>query len=167
MAPTDGIGPITPDKFTEQAQQVLAASQEYLREFHHNQWDVEHLALALVEQKAGLTERILRELRVEPETVREAFRRVLESLPRVTYEGAQVFVTPRVQRVLEGARQEAERFRDEFISTEHLLIAIAAETAGESSRVFGGFRITRESVYRALQRIRGGHRVTDQHAESK
>ena len=167
MAPTDGIGPITPDKFTEQAQQVLAASQEYLREFHHNQWDVEHLALALVEQKAGLTERILRELRVEPETVREAFRRVLESLPRVTYEGAQVFVTPRVQRVLEGARQEAERFRDEFISTEHLLIAIAAETAGESSRVFEGFRITRESVYRALQRIRGGHRVTDQHAESK
>lgn len=167
MAPTDGIGPITPDKFTEQAQQVLAASQEYLREFHHNQWDVEHLALALVEQKAGLTERILRELGVEPEAVRESFRRVLESLPKVTYEGAQVFVTPRVQRVLEGAKQEAERFRDEFISTEHLLIAIAAETTGESSRVFEAFRITRESVYRALQRIRGGHRVTDQHAESK
>jgi len=167
MAPADGIGPITPDKFTEQAQQVLAASQEYLREFHHNQWDVEHLALALVEQKAGLTERILRELGVEPEAVRESFRRVLESLPKVTYEGAQVFVTPRVQRVLEGAKQEAERFRDEFISTEHLLIAIAAETTGESSRVFEGFRITRESVYRALQKIRGGHRVTDQHAESK
>ena len=167
MAPTDGIGPITPDKFTEQAQQVLAASQEYLREFHHNQWDVEHLALALVEQKAGLTERILRELGVEPEAVRESFRRVLESLPKVTYEGSQVFVTPRVQRVLEGAKQEAERFRDEFISTEHLLIAIAAETTGESSRVFEAFRITRESVYRALQRIRGGHRVTDQHAESK
>jgi ATP-dependent Clp protease ATP-binding subunit ClpC len=167
MAPTDGIGPITPDKFTEQAQQVLAASQEYLREFHHNQWDVEHLALALVEQKAGLTERILKELGVEPEAVRDSFRRVLESLPRLTYEGAQVFVTPRVQRVLEGARQEAERFRDEFISTEHLLIAIAAETTGESSRVLEGFRITRESVYRALQRIRGGHRVTDQHAESK
>jgi ATP-dependent Clp protease ATP-binding subunit ClpC len=167
MAPTDGIGPVTPDKFTEQAQQVLAASQEYLREFHHNQWDVEHLALALVEQKAGLTERILKELGVEPEAVRDSFRRVLESLPRLTYEGAQVFVTPRVQRVLEGARQEAERFRDEFISTEHLLIAIAAETTGESSRVLEGFRITRESVYRALQRIRGGHRVTDQHAESK
>ena len=167
MAPNEGIGPITADKFTEQAQQVLAASQEYLREFHHNQWDVEHLALALVEQKSGLTERILRELAVEPESVRESFRRVLEGLPKVTYEGAQVFATPRVQRVLEGARQEAERFRDEFISTEHLLIAIAAETTGESSRVLEGFRITRESVYRALQRIRGGHRVTDQHAESK
>lgn len=167
MAPADGIGPITPDKFTEQAQQVLALSQQYLREFHHNQWDVEHLALALVEQKAGLTERILRELKVEPETVRDAFRRALESYPRVAYEGAQIFATPRVQRVIENARQEAERFRDEFISTEHLLIAIAGETTGESARILEGLGITRESVYQALQRIRGGHRVTDQHAESK
>ena len=71
MAPTDGIGPITPDKFTEHAQQAIAASQQYLREYHHNQWDVEHLALALVEQKAGLAERILRELEVDPDAVAE------------------------------------------------------------------------------------------------
>ena len=167
MAAAGSIGPFTPDKFTEQAQQVLAASQEYLREFQHNQWDVEHLALALVEQETGLTERILQELGVEPKAVRDAFRRVLGGYPKVTYEGAQVFATPRIQRVLEGARQEAERFRDEFISTEHLLIAVAGETTGDSSRVLEGLRITREGVYRALQRIRGGHRVTDQHAESK
>ena len=167
MTPIDGIGPITPDKFTEHAQQVIAASQQYLREYHHNQWDVEHLTLALVEQKAGLTERILRELEVDPDAVAEAFRRSLESYPRMTYEGAQVFATPRIQRVVERAREEAERFRDEFISTEHLLIAIAAETTGESARILQGFRITGEAVYRALQRIRGGHRVTDQHAESK
>jgi ATP-dependent Clp protease ATP-binding subunit ClpC len=120
-----------------------------------------------VEQKAGLTERILRELEVDPDAVAEAFRRSLESYPRMTYEGAQVFATPRIQRVVERAREEAERFRDEFISTEHLLIAIAAETTGESARILQGFRITGEAVYRALQRIRGGHRVTDQHAESK
>jgi len=167
MASNQGIGPITPEKFTDQARQVLATSQEYLREYHHNQWDVEHLALALVEQKSGLTERILQELKVDPEMVRDEFQRALESFPKVAYEGAQVFATPRVQRVIEGARQEAERFRDEFISTEHLLIAVAAETTGESARILEGFNITRESVYQALQRIRGGHRVTDPHAESK
>ena len=167
MATAGSIGPITPDKFTELAQQVLAASQEYLREYHQNQWDVEHVALALVEQKAGLTERILQELGVEPDAVRESFHKVLKGYPKVAYQGAQVFATPRVQRVLEASKLEAERFRDEFISTEHLLIAVAGETSGDSSRILEGFGITRESVYRALQRIRGGHRVTDQHAESK
>lgn len=165
---TDGtIGPITPDKFTEQAQQVLAASQQYLREFQHNQWDVEHVALALVEQQAGLTERILQELGVDSGAVRGALRAALDKFPKVAYQGAQVFATPRVQRVLDSARQEAERFRDEYISTEHLLIAVAGETTGDSSRVLSGFGITAEGVYRALQLIRGGHRVTDQHAESK
>ena len=167
MAMDGSIGPITPDKFTEQAQQVLGASQYYLREFQHNQWDVEHLALALVEQQAGLTERILEELGVDSAAVRGSLRGALEKFPRVAYQGSQVFATPRVQRVLESARQEAERFRDEFISTEHLLIAVAGETTGESARIFGGFGISAESVYRALQGIRGGHRVTDQHAESK
>ncbi len=167
MATAGSIGPITPDKFTELAQQVLAASQAYLREYQHNQWDVEHVALALVEQQAGLTERILRELGVEPDAVREALRGVLEGYPKVANQGAQIYATPRVQRVLEASKQEAERFRDEFISTEHLLIAVAGETTGDSSRVLNEFGITRESVYRALQRIRGGHRVTDQHAESK
>ncbi len=167
MATGGNIGPITPDKFTEQAQQVLAASQQYLREFQHNQWDVEHVALALVEQEAGLTERILHELGVDISAVRTALRGALEGFPKVAYQGTQVYATPRVQRVLDGARQEAERFRDEFISTEHLLIAVAGESTGESSRILSGFRITAEGVYRALQGIRGGHRVTDPHAESK
>jgi ATP-dependent Clp protease ATP-binding subunit ClpC len=160
-------GPLTPDQFTEQAQQVLAASQEYLREYQHNQWDVEHLALALVEQKAGLTERILQELGVEAEAVRDALRRVLDGFPKVVYQGTQVFATPRIQRVMESAKLEAARFRDEFISTEHLLIAVAGETTGESARILEGVRVSRERIYQALQRIRGAHRVTDQHAESK
>ncbi len=162
-----GIGPLTPDKFTEQAQQVLASSQEYLREFGHNQWDVEHLSLALLEQEGGLPERILRELGADIAAARAATRRVLEALPKMAYQGAQVYVTPRVLRVLDAARREAERFRDEFISTEHLLIAVADEDGGEAARILAGVGVTKETVYRALQRIRGGHRVTDQHAESK
>jgi len=112
-----GIGPLTPDKFTEQAQQVLTTSQEYLREFGHNQWDVEHLALALLEQENGLPQRILHELGVDGAAARAALRRSLDTLPKMAYQGAQMYATPRVLRVLDGARQEAERFRDEFIST--------------------------------------------------
>ena len=162
-----GIGPLTPDKFTEQAQQVLAASQEYVREFRHNQWDVEHIALALVEQKGGLMERILQELGVDGDQLRSALRHSLESLPKVAYEGTQIYATPRALQVVEGAKQEAERFRDEFISTEHMLIAMAGEGAGESTRILGDFGISQERIYQVLQTIRGGHRVTDQHAESK
>jgi ATP-dependent Clp protease ATP-binding subunit ClpC len=160
-------GPLSPDQFTEQAQQVLASSQEYLRELQHNQWDVEHLALALVEQKAGLTELILHELGVEPESIRDALRSALDGFPKVAHQGTQVFATPRIQRVMESAKLEAARFRDEFISTEHLLIAVASENTGDSARILQAVRVTRESIYQALQRIRGGHRVTDQHAESK
>jgi len=167
MGMEQGIGPLTPDKFTEQAQQVLAASQGYVREFRHNQWDVEHIALALVEQKGGLMERILQELGVDGDRLRSALRRSLESLPKVAYEGTQIYATPRALQVVEGARQEAERFRDEFISTEHMLIAMAGERTGESARILSAFGISQERVYQALQTIRGGHRVTDQHAESK
>jgi ATP-dependent Clp protease ATP-binding subunit ClpC len=167
MGMEQGIGPLTPDKFTEQAQQVLAASQGYVREFRHNQWDVEHIALALVEQKGGLMERILQELGVDGDRLRSALRRSLESLPKVAYGGTQIYATPRALQVVEGARQEAERFRDEFISTEHMLIAMAGERTGESARILSAFGISQERVYQALQTIRGGHRVTDQHAESK
>ena len=167
MGMEQGIGPLTPDKFTEQAQQVLAASQEYVREFRHNQWDVEHIALALVEQKGGLMERILQEMGVDGDQLRSALRRSLESLPKVAYEGTQMYATPRALRVVEGAKQEAERFRDEFISTEHMLISMAGERTGETARILSGFGISQERTYQALQAIRGGHRVTDQHAESK
>jgi len=163
----DGIAPLTPEKFTEQAQQVLAASQQYVQQMRHNQWDAEHLALALVEQRSGLVEQILSDLKVDQTALGGALRRALESYPKVEYQGTQIYATPRGLRVIEEARQEAERFRDEFISTEHLLIAIAGERTGELARVLAEYGLDQEGVYRSLQRIRGGHRVTDQHAESK
>jgi len=159
--------PITPEKFTEQAQQVLAASQQYVQQMQHNQWDAEHLALALVEQRAGLVEQILTALKVDQTSLAAALRNALNDYPKVGYQGTQIYATPRGLRVIESARQEAERFRDEFISTEHLLIAIAGERTGELARILAEHHIDQESVYRSLQRIRGGHRVTDQHAESK
>ena len=155
------------EKFTEQAQAVLAASQEIVRRYRHNQWDVEHILLALLEQEKGVTGDILRELGVDVEAPRERVEKALQAFPKVTYEVTQIYATPRVARVLESARQEADRLKDEFISTEHLLIAIAGEGRGEASAILSEFVINQEKVYGALQKIRGGHRVTDQHAESK
>jgi len=163
----EGATPITPEKFTEQAQQALAASQQYVQQLQHNQWDAEHLALALVEQRAGLVEQILTELQVNQASLAAALRKALDAFPKVGYQGAQIYATPRGLRVIESARQEAERFRDEFISTEHLLIAIAGEDTGELARILAEHHVDQEGVYRSLQHIRGGHRVTDQHAESK
>ncbi|MBE9514171.1 MAG: AAA family ATPase [Chloroflexi bacterium] len=155
------------EKFTEQAQAVLAASQELVRHYRHNQWDVEHVLLALLEQEKGVTQDILQELGVDIAAARRRVEAALEKSPKVAYEATQVYATPRVTRLLDNARQEADRLKDEFISTEHLLIALAGEGRGEASSILSESGISQERIYQALQKIRGGHRVTDQHAESK
>jgi ATP-dependent Clp protease ATP-binding subunit ClpC len=158
---------ISPDRFTEQAQQVLAASQELVRHYRHSQWDVEHILLALLQQEGGVTAEILRELGVEIEPVRERVEKALERSPTTAYEGAQIYTTPRIDSLLRAASSEADRFRDEFVGTEHLLIAIAGERDGEAAGILKGFAIDQEKIYRALQDIRGGQRITDPRAESK
>jgi ATP-dependent Clp protease ATP-binding subunit ClpC len=155
------------ERFTEQAQEVLAISQEVAQHYHHSQWDVEHILLALLEQEAGLTGEILKRLKVDAEAMKREVERALEKAPKVTYGGVQLYTTPRTVRLLESAAAEADRLKDEFIGTEHLLIAIAGEQSGEAAYILSNFGINQEKVYRALQEIRGKHRVTDRRAESK
>jgi len=155
------------ERFTEQAQEALAASQELVRQHHHSQWDVEHILLALLQQQAGLVGDILKEFSVDVEEVKQQVVASLEKSPRVTFEAAQIYATPRIARLLEVAGAEADRLKDEFIGTEHLLIAMAGEQKGEAASILHRHGIDQEKVYRALQNIRGGHRVTDARAESK
>ncbi len=155
------------DRFTEQAQEVLAASQELVRRYRHSQWDVEHILLALLQQERGLTAEILGELKVDPEAVKRRVESALAKTPRVAYEGAQIYATPRTARLLENAAAEAERLKDEFISTEHLLIAMTVDRRDEAAKILAEFGIDQERLYRALQDIRGGQRITDARAESK
>jgi len=155
------------ERFTEQAQEALASSQELVRQYRHSQWDVEHILLALLQQQAGLVGDILTELGVDVEAVRQQVEARLDKAPKVTYETGQIYVTPRIAQLLETAAAEANRLKDEFIGTEHLLIAMAGEEKGEVAAILHHFGIDQEKVYRALQSIRGGHRVTDARAESK
>jgi len=158
---------LRPERFTEQAQDVLAASQELVRRYRHNQWDVEHILLALLEQEKGITGDILQMLGVDIEAVKQRVGATLESFPKIAYEAGQIYATPRIAALLENANREADRLKDEFVSTEHLLIAIAGESKGEAATILAESGVNQEKIYQALQKIRGGHRVTDRQAESK
>ncbi len=156
-----------PEKFTEQAQEVLAASQEIVRQYRHNQWDVEHILLALLQQESSVPVDVLKELGVDIGRMRERVEQVLQRIPKVAYDAAQIYATPRVASVFQSASNEASRLKDEFVGAEHLLIAIAGEQNGDSARILKEFGVDQEKIYRALQDIRGGQRITDPRAESK
>ena len=156
-----------PERFTEQARETLAASQELVRRYGHTQWDVEHILMALLEQESGLTSDILEKLGVDVAAVKGRVGASLEGAPKVAYEAGQIYATPRIARLLESAEREADRLKDEFIGTEHLLVAIAGEGQGDAVTILNEFGVDQEKIYRALQDIRGSHRVDDPRAESK
>ncbi len=155
------------EKFTEQAQEALAASQELVRNYRHNQWDIEHILMALLQQDKGLVIDLFKLLGVDINTVRQQVDAALSRIPKVSYDTGQIYATPRIQWLLQAAEAEAKRLKDEFIGTEHLLIAMSSEQKGEAAGILRSLGIDQEKVYRALQDIRGGHRVTDARAESK
>ena len=156
-----------PDKFTEQAQEAIALSQQIVRRYQHSQWDVEHIFLALLEQKKGLTGEIMRKLKIDVDELRMRVDSALQKSPRAANEGTIIYGTPRTVRLLDNAESEADRLKDEFIGIEHLLIALCSVRDGETPKILEEFGLGQEKIYSALQEIRGGHRVTDTHAESK
>jgi len=119
------------EKFTEQAQEALAFSQQIVRQLHHNQWDVEHILMALLQQEKGLVGDILHELQADVDAIRQQVGAALEKTPRLAYETPQIYATPRVAQVMDMAAAEAERLKDEYIGTEHLFIAISRSEMGK------------------------------------
>jgi ATP-dependent Clp protease ATP-binding subunit ClpC len=158
------------DKFTEMAQEAISSAQEILERFHHNQLDVEHLLLALLEQEGGLVPQIVEKMGVDPEELRARVEESLERAPKVYYHGGglgQIYITPRLKRVFDLALEEASRLKDEYIGVEHLFIAISSDREGPSYRILSSLGIDRERIYRALASIRGAQRITDPGAESR
>ena len=155
------------DDFTEQAQQALQNSQELVRRYRHSQWDVEHIFLALVAEEAGIPAKILAELGVSTAAVKSRLEQMLEASPKLAQPANQIYTTPRIQRLLDTAREESQRLKDEYISVEHLFIAALREPQGDSARVVQEFGLDQERVYQALTTIRGGHRVDAPRAESR
>ncbi|MGI8925201.1 MAG: ATP-dependent Clp protease ATP-binding subunit [Tepidiformaceae bacterium] len=155
------------DRFTEQAQQVLAQSQEIVRQQRHSQWGVPHVLAALVGLQGGLAQQVLAKLNVDANRLRERVGQVLAAIPRLQYDVVQIYTTPEVVRMLEVANAEADRLKDEYVGVEHLLIAIADNEESGATRLLAEFAVTKEGIYRALQDVRGKSRVTSPTAESR
>ena len=155
------------DRLTIKTQEALAEAQKLAERAGHQQIDVEHLALALVRQREGLTHNLLQKLGVDLTTLSRDLEQELKKIPQVSGSGAgQVSITHRLNDVFSAAEQEAERFKDEYLSTEHLLLAIA-DGGGAAAGVFKRQGITKDRLYSALTAIRGTQRVTDQEPEEK
>ena len=155
------------DRLTVKSQEALAEAQRIAERAGHQQIDVEHLALALVRQKDGLTPGLLNKLGTDPTIIAGELEQELKRVPQVSGSGAgQVTITSRLNDVFSGAEQEAERLKDDYISTEHLLLAIM-EVGGVGAGVFKRHGATKDRIYSALTAIRGSQRVTDQEPEEK
>ncbi len=159
------------DRFTERAQDATQRALEILQRYGHTQIDTEHIMLALLEQPDGVVGQILEYLKVDIRDLQSRLDEDLRNSPRAAaiYGGGagQVFITPRVNRVIEGAQEEASRLNDEYISTEHIFLAILSNRNTPASRFLREAGVTRDRVMEAIQHIRGGQRVTDPQAESR
>ncbi|MXY85791.1 MAG: ATP-dependent Clp protease ATP-binding subunit, partial [Chloroflexi bacterium] len=158
------------DRFTIQAQQLLEASQQLVREKRHAQWDVEHLLASIATVQDGpessLANDLLNALNVDRARLRADADTAIDAAPKLSYDVVQLTVTPRVVQLLERANVEAERLNDEYVGVEHLLIALTGDSGGPAAQIIRAHGITAERLYSALQQIRGSRRVDQPDAES-
>jgi ATP-dependent Clp protease ATP-binding subunit ClpC len=162
------------DRFTERAQDAASRSYDIMQRHGHSQVDVEHMFLALLEQPEGLIPEMLGRLGAPIETMKERLEDNLKRTPRTMGPGlypqqnvAQVFITPRLKRVIDQAMEEAKKLQDEYVSTEHLILAIAVERNSFSANLLRETHITREMLQSAIQQGRGGQKASSPAAESR
>jgi ATP-dependent Clp protease ATP-binding subunit ClpB len=156
------------NKFTERAQAAVVAAQELARSHNHSQIEPEHLLLALISQEGGIAPQILLKLEANPTLVKQRLEEELARMPQVSGATAQVYVSSRLQQAFNVAAEEASRLRDEYISTEHLLIGICDDRVkGPAYQILKELGVTKESIYQVLTSIRGSQRVTDANPEGK
>ena len=159
------------DRFTERAQDAAMRAYEVLQRYGHTQVDTEHLLLALIEQPDGVIPEILTQLGVDIEAVGHRLDEELRRTPRSQIYGGggvgQVYITPRLKRVIDQSNEEAAKLKDDYISTEHLFLATAAEKNTPAARIMAEFGVTRERILEAVQDVRGGQKVTTPQAESR
>jgi ATP-dependent Clp protease ATP-binding subunit ClpC len=158
------------DRFTERAQEAAQRAAQIIDRYDHNQIDTEHILVALIEQPQGVVSQLLESMKVDSAALTERLDYILRTSPKANIFGGgsgQIFITPRVKRIVDEANKEANRLKDEYISTEHLFLAILNEKSTPAAKVLVGEGITKERVFKAIQELRGGQRVTDPQAESR
>lgn len=158
------------DRFTERAQEAAQRAAEIIQRYGHTQIDTEHILLALIEQPEGVISQILEIMAIDSGALQSKIDEVLRSSSKANIFGGgagQIFITPRVKRVIEIANDEASKLKDEFISTEHIFLAILSERNTPASRVLQESGVERKRILEAIMQLRGGQRVTDAKAETR
>ncbi|MGC9397255.1 MAG: ATP-dependent chaperone ClpB [Anaerolineae bacterium] len=153
------------NRYTEKAQEALLRAQGLASERGNPQIDPEHMLLALLEQSDGVVPQIVLRAGADPQRLRADLEGVIQRKPQARGAAAQVGLSPALSRILQAAEREAGALRDEYVSTEHILLAMADSSAGDVARFLAAQGISREAVLRALTSIRGGQRVTSQTPE--
>ncbi len=154
------------DKFTVKAQEAVQAAQSLADQGNHQAIVPEHLLLALLQQQEGVVGPLLAKLGARPEVIAREIQSELDKLPRVQGGGRQ-YASERLEAALNRAWEEAQRLKDEYCSTEHLLIGIAQDKSGAAGRILAKAGVTPEAIYKALVEVRGSQRVTDANPEEK
>ena len=158
---------IRPDKMTIKTQEALAGAQEAAGRMGNGAIEPDHLLLALLEQEGGLVPALLQKIGANTGFIQGKVETALKRMPQASGAAMQVYVSPALNRVLDQAQKEADNLKDGFVSTEHLLLAMAAEKGGEAGRILADNGVTRDAILSALKEIRGEEKVTDQNPEDK
>ena len=155
------------NRYTEKVQEAIVAARQLAEQMNHPQIEPEHVLATLVAQRDGIVPDVLRKMGVDPASVAKELQTELGKRPQA-YGGAQPNLSPRLAGVAKMAEAEAEHLKDEYVSTEHLLIALADEgDRFPSTRLLKTHRVTRKGIFQALTAVRGSQRVTDQNPEGK
>jgi ATP-dependent Clp protease ATP-binding subunit ClpB len=153
------------NKYTEKAQEAILAAKQLAERMNHPQVEPEHLLASLIEQREGIVPELLRKMSADPAAVGAGVRELLGKIPQA-YGGSEAGLSPRLKLVTDLAEAEAQRLKDEYTSTEHLFIAIAAETGrSPAAKLLQQSGISRDKILQALVSIRGSQRVTSQNPE--
>ena len=154
------------NRLTEKAREAVVEAQSLAEARNHNEVASEHLLATLLDQEGGVVPEVLRKLQLDPRRLRTDLDAELDRRPRV-YGGTQVSLSQELSRIFAGADQEAKRLKDDFISTEHLLLALLDAGDSAAGKLLARNGLTRERVLQALTQVRGNQRVTDQNPENK
>jgi ATP-dependent Clp protease ATP-binding subunit ClpB len=155
------------DKLTQKAQEAVQQAQALAGENGHQGVHPLHVLVALTTEREGIVRPVLEKCGVQPDALLNEAQRQLNSIPKVTGQPGGMYISPALNQVFEAASKEAETFKDEFISTEHLLLGIADQKYDPSGALLNRMGATRDAILKALVAVRGTQRVTDQNPESK
>jgi ATP-dependent Clp protease ATP-binding subunit ClpB len=158
---------IRPEKMTVKTQEALSTAHEIAGRQNNPAIEPEHLLSALIEQEGGLVEPLMQKIGVSPQVLQEKVRGALNRLPQVSGSTSQVYLSQQLNRILDAAQKETDAMKDDFVSTEHLLLAMAADKGSEAGRILAETGVSRDSVLAALRELRGDAKVTDQNPEDK